>query len=108
MSQEPLQVTVRILDKEYRVSCQPHEEEGLRDSARLLDERMRAIRQTGRVIGTDRIAVIAALNLAHELIQARKTRPVTDAESSRRLAALQRQLGEVLAKEPLDVSGEKG
>lgn len=69
MSDEPLQVTIRILDKDYRIACQADEEEGLRDSARLLDTRMREIRQTGRVIGMDRIAVIAALNLAHELLQ---------------------------------------
>jgi cell division protein ZapA (FtsZ GTPase activity inhibitor) len=71
MSQEPIAVSVRILDKEYRVSCGPDEEEGLRESARMLDQRMREIRQTGRVIGVDRIAVMAALNIAYELIQSR-------------------------------------
>lgn len=107
MSEDVLQVSVRILDKDYCVACQPHEEEGLRDSARLLDQRMRGIYQTGRVIGTDRIAVIAALNLAHELIQLQRTRPVTPEETSQRLGALQARVKTVLAEQqPLDASVE--
>jgi len=62
-------ITVHILGKEYRVACQRGEEEGLRASAGLLDGKMRQIKSGGKVIGTDRIAVMAALNLAHELLQ---------------------------------------
>ncbi|GAB0148278.1 cell division protein ZapA [Marichromatium sp. PS1] len=111
MSDEPLQVSIRILDKDYRVACEPHEEEGLRDSARLLDGRMREIRQTGRVIGTDRIAVIAALNIAHELIQLQRAGGVPrDDVLVERLGHLQGQLAEALAHAvpPLDASSEKG
>jgi cell division protein ZapA len=64
-------VTVRILDKEYQVSCQEHEVDALTSSARFLDQQMRQIRESGKVFGLDRIAVMAALNLANELLQKR-------------------------------------
>ena len=64
-------VTVRILDKEYQVACQEHEKNALLDSARYLDERMREIRNTGKVIGSDRVAVMAALNITYDLLQSK-------------------------------------
>jgi cell division protein ZapA len=107
MKQEPIPVTVRILDKEYRVSCEPSEEEGLRNSARMLDQRMREIRQTGRVIGTDRIAVMAALNIAYELIKIQQGQDTGQAEIERRLGDLQGRLGDALAAQhQLDAQGE--
>lgn len=66
-------VVVKILDKEYQVACPRDERQALIESAHLLDERMKAIRGTGAVIGLERIAVMAALNLSHELLQARQT-----------------------------------
>lgn len=60
-------VSVRILDKEYQVACPPGEDDALIDSARLLDLTMREIRDTGRIVGLERIAIMAALNLANEL-----------------------------------------
>ena len=64
-------VAVTILDKEYRVACSEDEQPGLQASAKLLNERMARIRNSGTVIGAERIAVMAALNIAHELIQAK-------------------------------------
>lgn len=64
---QPIAVRLRILDAEYQVSCPPEEQESLLSAARFLDEKMRAIRSSGTAIGVDRIAVIAGLNLAHEL-----------------------------------------
>lgn len=60
--------SVRILDKDYRFSCPPEKAASLIESARYLDARMKEIRDTGRTIGVDRIAVMAALNIAHELL----------------------------------------
>jgi cell division protein ZapA len=97
MSQDAVPVTVRILDKEYRVACQPEEQEGLIESARLLDHNMREIRQTGRVVGSDRIAVMAALNIAHELIQLKHARVKTDVDADQRLSDLQRRIADALA-----------
>jgi len=97
MSHDPVPVTVRILDKEYRVACEPNEQEGLIESARMLDHNMREIRQTGRVIGTDRIAVMAALNIAHELIQARHRQSKSGHDTERRLGDLQNRIADALA-----------
>ncbi len=66
MSDTLAQVNVKILDKEYQVSCKANERTELMDSAEMLNERMRQIRDSGKVTGLDRIAVMAALNMAHE------------------------------------------
>ena len=62
-------VTVRILEKEYHVSCPASEKSALLASADLLNRKMREIRDSGKVVGLDRVAVMAALNLANELIE---------------------------------------
>lgn len=63
-------VSVHILDKEYQVACPEEQQAELIVSARYLDKQMRAIRDSGKVIGLERIAVMAALNISHELLQA--------------------------------------
>ena len=73
MSEQAATVTVTILDKEYQVSCPPDEGDALTLSARHLDEKMRDIRESGKVFGLDRIAVMAALNIANELINNRES-----------------------------------
>lgn len=62
-------VNVTILGKEYQIACPEDEKEALIASARMVHKNMEKIRQTGKVVGVDRIAVMAALNIAHELIQ---------------------------------------
>jgi cell division protein ZapA len=69
---ESATVTVRILEKEYFVSCPQDERADLLDSAEYLNKKMREIRDTGKVVGADRIAVMAALNMANELLRLRK------------------------------------
>jgi cell division protein ZapA len=69
---EPTAVSVRILDKEYFVGCPPDERNDLLESAEYLNKKMREIRDTGNVVGADRIAVMAALNMANELLRLRK------------------------------------
>jgi cell division protein ZapA len=71
MSKPSSTFSVTILDKEYQVACPPEQQADLLLSARHLDEQMRAIRSTGKVIGLERIAVMAALNISHELLQTR-------------------------------------
>lgn len=72
-------VAVSILGKEYQVACPAQQHAELLLSARYLDEQMRAIRATGKVIGLERIAVMAALNIAHELLRARNAAPADQA-----------------------------
>ena len=69
MSTDVQTVRVHILDKDYQVACPAEQRDALVESARYLDQQMRTIRQSGKVIGIERIAVMAALNIAHELIQ---------------------------------------
>jgi len=70
MSRVPT-VTVEILDKEYQVACPPDQEQALSAAAQHLDQQMRDIRATGKVIGLERVAIMAALNLSHELLALR-------------------------------------
>lgn len=71
MSADP--ISVHILDRDYLVACAPEERAGLMEAARLLDGRMRDLRQASRSAPADRLAVMAALNLAHELLQLRES-----------------------------------
>ena len=64
-------VTVHILDKEYQVACPPEERDALLRASRELDTRMRTIRSSSNLIGLERIAVMAALNLSHDLLESR-------------------------------------
>jgi len=66
MQKQP--TVVKILDKEYRIACEPDEVNALKESAQYLNDQMRLIREKGSVIGGDRIAVMAALNITHELL----------------------------------------
>lgn len=66
----PTTVTVRILDKDYQVACPPDERDALLAAADHLNRRMRDIRDAGKVVGLDRMAVMVALNLASDLLAA--------------------------------------
>jgi len=70
MTTELKTAEINILDKKFGVACQPDEEDDLRNSAQLLDSKMREIRRVGKIVGIDRIAVMAALNIAHDLLKA--------------------------------------
>ena len=65
---QPNTVTVHILDKDYCIACPADERNNLESAARYLDGKMREIRSSGKVIGADRVAVMAALNITHELL----------------------------------------
>ena len=69
---EPARVSVRIMDKEFVVACSYEERSALLDSAEFLNARMREVRDSGKVVGLDRIAVMVALNLANELLLLRQ------------------------------------
>ena len=85
MSEPYAQVSVRILDKEYQVSCPVSERTDLLDSAEILNAKMREIRDSGRVVGLDRIAVMAALNMANDLLHAQAKDRLLEGDLSTRL-----------------------
>lgn len=62
-------VNVRVLDREFTVGCEPGERESLMAAVKLLDSRMREIRGNNKMAALERVAVLAALNLAHEYLQ---------------------------------------
>lgn len=94
MSNELNPVTVRILDKEYQVACTEDERLALLESAELLNSKMREIRAAGKVVGLDRIAVMAALNLSHEVLLTRTATTQTDQQLLERLRAMNDRLSQ--------------
>lgn len=93
-SKEP--ITIRILDKEFLIACAPDERESLLSSARHLDERMREVRDAGRIIGLDRISIMAGLNIANELLQQQVRNDYLDQAALPRIAGLQARMQRIL------------
>lgn len=89
-------VTVKILGKDYQIACTDDQTHHLIDAALLLDNRMKEIRSSGRVIGLERIAVMAALNLAHELLQLKDDIKNTASVTDNRLQLLYEKLADAL------------
>ena len=83
---------VHILDKEYLVACPDDEREALFASAEFLTEKMKEIRDSGKIVGADRIAVMAALNMAHELLENKTIKNDYQHDVSSRIRALQEKI----------------
>jgi cell division protein ZapA len=90
-------VNIRILDKDYQVNCPPEEQAALLRSSQLLDARMREIRKSGHVIGLERIAVMAALNLTYDLLAA-ETKVSHSDDLSKSIDQLDQKLTSALAR----------
>ena len=74
------QEKIEILDKSYTIACPDEDRHDLLDSAKMLDERMRHIRDNDKIMGTERVAIIAALNIAHDLLMQQKAGVGEDVE----------------------------
>jgi len=96
--QDQARVSVRIMDKEYVVACPYEERSALLDAAEFLNARMREIRDTGKVVGLDRIAVMAALNLAHEFLKGKDRESRLDNGVGQRVRALRERVEGALGK----------
>lgn len=96
MSSKLVPVSVQILDKEYRVACPEAERDELLASGRHLNQKMKEVRDAGRVVGVDRIAVMVALNMAHDVLY---RAPDDDADvPNRRVQLLQQKIEKALHK----------
>jgi cell division protein ZapA len=95
---EPARVSVRIMEKEYVVACPYEERAALLDAAEFLNGRMREIRDSGKIVGHDRIAVMAALNLAHEFLKVRDRETKVDSGVGHRVRALRERVEGALEK----------
>jgi cell division protein ZapA len=99
MSEERVtRVGVRLLDREYQVACPAEERADLLDSAEYLDAKMREVRDSGKVTGLERIAVISALNLANELIKLRRQGSAIDGDLATRLRLLRERVESALER----------
>ncbi|HEX7116310.1 MAG TPA: cell division protein ZapA [Steroidobacter sp.] len=98
MSERMARVSVRILEKEYQVACLPEERSELLDSAEYLNARMREIRDAGNIVGLDRIAVMAALNLAHELLKLRGRGEAVQSDVSGKIRQLRERVEGALSR----------
>ena len=96
MTEMSAHVNVKILDKEYQVSCPANEKAALLDSAELLHDKMAEIRNSGKVTGIDRIAVMAALNLANELILVRSSGDAIETDAAVRITAMRERVESAL------------
>jgi cell division protein ZapA len=97
MSKKPLTVTLNILNKDYVIACQPEEQSALLNTAHQLNSKMRRLHDSGKVTGTDRIAVMAALNLAHELeVEKQRVSYSYDPEVTNKIISLRHKIENVL------------
>ncbi|MCC6379409.1 MAG: cell division protein ZapA [Burkholderiales bacterium] len=101
---KPMQIDVSILGRDYKVACKEDERAELMQAVALLDARMREIRDAGKVAAVDRIAVMAALNLANELLRSRApspsepaAAPIDDTRARRRIQTMQSAIDQVMA-----------
>lgn len=101
MSGDPSRVSVKILEKEYHVTCPPEERPALLDSAEYLNRKMREIRDSGKVIGLDRIAVMAALNIVNELLKARDHDEGVENDLATRVKLMRERVETVLTRSQL-------
>ncbi len=98
MTTEAKPVTVQILDKDYIVACRDEEREQLFAAVELLNKRMRELRESGKVIGAERIAVMAALNLAHELHALKRRNETVTGDMDATLRRIQDKLSGALSR----------
>ena len=94
-SKEP--ISVMILDREYQFACDPEERAALRQAAELLDGRMRDVKAQGNIMALERIAVMTALNMSHELIEKQRVEEVRSETVDQRIRKLADDLDNALA-----------
>ncbi|WP_269531676.1 cell division protein ZapA [Chitinimonas sp. BJYL2] len=96
---EARQLDVNIMGRDFRVACPPEEEQALREAVAYVERKMREIRDGGHVIGLDKIAIMAALNIAHEFMHTRVTGGLDVADFRRRITAMQDTIDEALKEQ---------
>ncbi|MCB6182756.1 cell division protein ZapA [Leeia sp. TBRC 13508] len=90
---------VTIMGREFRVACPAEEEQGLLEAVAYLDSKMREIRDSGKIVGIDRIAVMAALNITHEFLHMKVTPDVDLGDFKRRITRMQGLIDKTIAEQ---------
>ena len=93
-----LPINITILDKEYKIACPAGEQAALLESADYLDQKMREVRDSGSIIGSERIAVITALNITHELLNSSQQPGQLDEALPPRLKDMENKINAALQK----------
>ena len=99
MPEAPSTVEVNLLGRTYRVACADGEREGLMQAVAYLDGKMNEIRKAGKVMGAERIAVMAALNVAHELLSVKLGAGFDVGQAKQRIMAIESLLDAAIAKQ---------
>jgi len=99
MAEASKTVEVNLLGRTYRVACDDREREALMQAVAYLDGKMSEIRKAGKVMGAERIAVMAALNVAHELLSVKLGSGFDMGQAKHRLSAIESQLDAAIAKQ---------
>ncbi len=97
MNAENKTLTVSIVGKDYQVACPAGEEESLREAAHYLHTLMESIRASGRVVGLDRVAVMAALNVSNELLQSKNLQAAAQAKAAAQLQTLSDRVADAIS-----------
>jgi cell division protein ZapA len=99
VSTEAKGVSITIAGREFRVACPEGEEKQLQASVEFLNRKMKEVRDVGKVVGNDRIAVMAALNIAHEFLSTKLGSGFDIGQAKRRISLIEAKLDEALAKQ---------
>ena len=92
-------IEISILGRSYKIACEEGEREALLEAAAYLDGKMGDIKNAGKVSGADRIAVMAALNIAHEFLSTKLGNGFDIGQAKRRISSIEAKLDEVLAQQ---------
>ena len=90
---------IKLLDRELRIACPEEERAELLDAVAYLDKRMREIRDAGKIVSVERIALMAALNITHELLTTKIGRGVDLSDFKRRMDSMQAAIDQALAEQ---------
>ncbi|TXF13314.1 cell division protein ZapA [Pelomicrobium methylotrophicum] len=99
MSAELKALDVSIMGREFRVACKEEERQQLLDAVAFLEKRMREVKESGKVVGTERVALIAALQIAHEFLSTRVSGGFDLGEFRRRIATMQETIDRALSEQ---------
>ena len=99
MADSPKTIEISILGRSYRIACEEDERAGLLEAVAYLDGKMAAIKKAGKVTGTDRIAVMAALNIAHELLTIKVGNGFDIGQAKRRISLIEAKLDAAIAQQ---------
>ena len=99
MSVEAKGLQINIMGREFRVACPENEQKGLLDAVEYLNKKMQEVRDNGKVIGLERIAIMTALNIAHEFLSTRVGGGFDIAEIKRRMSYMETVIDQALSEQ---------